>query len=226
MEKRNNILGVMLIIVIVLLVMLIVLILYNTQIFNNTNEKETSKVETSLSGDNTTNTNTATAVNEVKTVTVEKSVCPIFDISKSKKVQNGYKYTGEISYNNGMISHASINTDGTVTVNFLSNENNKNYVVQGLSGKVIDISCGSYGDGASAYMVFLMADGTVEISSELNDSYQSGIIKSTGKVIGLTSNITRIEHVVSILDSSERKVTRLTFVAIDDKGYFYDLFTF
>ena len=221
MEKRNNALGVMLIIVIVLLIMLIGLIAYNSKLFT-INNVSTSKVETGLS--NTTNP-TSDIANEVKTVTVDKGICPIFDISKGKKVQEGYKYTGEINYSYGTISNASINKDGTVTVNFTSDENNKDYVVQGLSGKVIDISLGSYADGSSAYIVFLMSDGTVEISSELNDSYQSGIVKSKGKVSGLT-NITRVEHVVSILDSTERQVRRLTFVAIDDKGYFYDLFTF
>lgn len=154
---------------------------------------------------------------EAQAVTVNKGVHPVFDITKGKKVPANVKYTGDILFSN-LGDSITIHSDGTVTVNY----NDKEIKVVGLSGKIVDARVGVYGDGASAYMILLMEDGTVEKTNDFYDGANNGTLKSTGKIAGI-ENIVRIECVMSSRGVEDRTFKRATFIAIDADGYFYDL---
>lgn len=212
MENKNR--DVLMVILLIIIAVIVTFgLCYRYMVVNN---KDTSVVTQTEQLSNQTVVPEVNTVAEVKTTTVIKGVFPVFDVTKGKKVVENCKYTGEIIF--GTLDPTSLSSDGKVTVN----SNNKTMEVQGLSGKVVDVRSGTIGDGASGYMVFLMTDGTVELSTEYYDSVNAGIIKSTGKVVGL-KNIVRIEKTMSTRTAEGRTSSRATFIAIDADGNFYDI---
>lgn len=96
-------------------------------------------------------------------------------------------------------------------------ELNERNEIQGLSGKVVDIKLGRFGDSTrDSALIFLLEDGTVEYT-EFNNLV--GNCTSEGKISDL-KNIVKIQSVIRVYDDDEDLDS---IVAIDSQNNIYDI---
>lgn len=226
MEEKNKIRFIiwLFIVIIIILATVVGVLLYKivnengTKIIestNNTNKTEIEENTNSKVGENLKNeTATENVKTEIKEVIkeVEKYAFVKYDNSKVKDdslsdltdtyVQIGYPYDSAI-----------VHQDGTVTVKYSLDSNTiTSCLVENLNGKVVDVIGGTYIDGSSSKIYFLMEDGTVEVS-DANRHLTKGI-GSIGKIEGI-HDIVRICY----LNNNKAGVA----VGIDEDGNCFSL---
>lgn len=144
-----------------------------------------------------------------------------FDVSKIKKRYQTNSPEIKVNYLGNVISgsicQVIVNSDGTVKKMIYDN---KEYLISGINGKVVDTVSNTYWNGSTGFILFLMEDGTVEKS---NDIYGAKEFKSQGKIEGI-KDIVKIIYTTTEFIDKEVTVTRNTFMGIDKYGYAYDLF--